>query len=145
MDYTDPKAWKDSMEVVINNLHSVVPIMVLVGGAAWWFKGSLEKSAKSSLKEKNDVLKERHIVLEERLRLAKDSESSVSRAFTELQLEIEKLKTEVANKVPDISEIERSTVSLTTTSSAGARASAALSKILSADTPLPLKINNIDN
>jgi hypothetical protein len=64
MDLADPKTWADGLKVVLEAPHIVVPLLVAVGGAAYWFRGSMAKAAIDGLKEQNQALVERNSVLE---------------------------------------------------------------------------------
>ncbi len=136
LDYTDPKAWKVSVEVVMNNLHIIAPLAGIVAFAAYWFRGAIEKGAKDGLKEQNEGLMERNNALEERLKLARDSEEMVTAKNGELQLQIQTLSTQVktvAYSFPDLASIS---AQIAITASEVRQANTKLAKLLSPSPPI---------
>jgi hypothetical protein len=128
MDFSDPKVWKDGIEVVGNNLHIVGPLIGLSAIAAWWFRGWVEKAEKSGLKE--------HVsVLEQRLKLAHESEQFVGRKSDELRHQVETLSAQVATKVPALPDIAYSTATITNTAGELSRANNALAQVLTMPIP----------
>ena len=90
MDLSDPKTWTDSVAVVANAPHIVVPLLIAVGGAVWWVRGRFV--------DKPMIVGQR-----ERLNLAKDHQSYLTRRLDDAQAEIAKLKEQIAQGAsPDV-------------------------------------------
>jgi hypothetical protein len=89
MDLSDPKTWTEELRVVIGAPHIVVPLLLLVGGGAWWLKDKIDDGEVRGLKAKNEVL-------DERLKLAADREQAVQEARDELEKQVEELKAQIA-------------------------------------------------
>jgi len=89
MDLSDPKTWTEGFRVVIGAPYIVVPLLILVGGAAWWLKDKIDDGEIRGLKAKNDAL-------DQRLQLAADRAQIVQEARDELEKQVEALKAQIA-------------------------------------------------
>src|SRR6516164_9172524 len=50
-DYTDPKVWIDGWNLVTSAPHVIVPILVVVVVAVWWFRGHTKSGEIKALQE----------------------------------------------------------------------------------------------
>src|SRR6266852_6133487 len=89
MDLSDPKTWTEGFRVVIGAPYIVVPLLILVGGAAWWLKDKIDDGEIRGLNAKNDAL-------DQRLQLAADRAQIVQEARDELEKQVEALKAQIA-------------------------------------------------
>jgi hypothetical protein len=72
MDLSNPHVWKDGIGTVLGAPHIVFPLLFLVAGAVWWFRGTIERGAKEGLTIQIALLNER-------LSLAQDQQADVAR------------------------------------------------------------------
>jgi septal ring factor EnvC (AmiA/AmiB activator) len=101
MDFLDPKAWKESVGVLMQAPFSVAFLMGAAASVAWWFKS---KTTQSVIDEKT----ERVGVLEERLRLWKEREEDIRQKLDEsekkrdeLEKRIQELEAQIAAGAPE--------------------------------------------
>src|SRR5215813_12331616 len=87
MDLSDPKTWTDGVAVVANAPHIVVPLVLAVLWFGWWVRGRFV--------DKPMIVGQR-----ERLNLAKEHTSYLTRRLDDAQAEIAKLKEQIAQGAP---------------------------------------------
>jgi hypothetical protein len=107
MDLSNPKTWTDGLWGVINAPHIVVPLLVAVAIAGWWFRGSIERAKRDGFQSiiyGRDAqiagLNMQIAVRQERLRLANDLQGYASTRFADAEKETTKLKQQLEEKAP---------------------------------------------
>jgi hypothetical protein len=107
MDLSNPKTWTDGLWGVINAPHIVVPLLVAVAIAGWWFRGSIERAKRDGFQSiiyGRDAqiagLNMQIAVRQERLRLANDLQGYASTRFADAERETTKLKQLLEEKAP---------------------------------------------
>ena len=105
LDLSTQKTWTDGLWAVISAPHIVVPLLVLLAIAAWWFRGTFERVRREGLQsiiEGRDAqiagLNMQVAVAQERLRLANDLQSYASTKFADAEKEAAKLKQQIDEK-----------------------------------------------
>jgi outer membrane murein-binding lipoprotein Lpp len=105
MDLSNPKTWTDGLWGVINAPHIVVPLLVAVAIAGWWFRGSIERAKRDGFQSiiyGRDAqiagLNMQIAVRQERLRLANDLQEYASTKFADAEKEAAKLKQQIDEK-----------------------------------------------
>jgi hypothetical protein len=105
MDLSNPKTWTDGLWGVINAPHIVVPLLVAVAIAGWWFRGSIESAKRDGFQSViygRDAqiagLNMQIAVAQERLRLANDLQEYASTRFADAEKETAKLKQQIEEK-----------------------------------------------
>jgi hypothetical protein len=88
MDVFDPKAWKDGLEVTVNNFHIVGPLLVGAGVAGYWFKGTTSEGAIRTLQGELKVV-------EAQRRLAEESERRILATSEELKAQVKTLTSQI--------------------------------------------------
>jgi hypothetical protein len=107
MDLSNPKTWTDGLWGVINAPHIVVPLLVAVAIAGWWFRGSIERAKRDGFQSiiyGRDAqiagLNMQIAVRQERLRLANDLQGYASTRFADAERETTKLKQQLEENAP---------------------------------------------
>ena len=107
MDLSNPKTWTDGLWGVINAPHIVVPLLVAVAIAGWWFRGSIERAKRDGFQSiiyGRDAqiagLNMQIAVQQERLQLANDLQEYASTRFADAEKETTKLKQQLEEKAP---------------------------------------------
>jgi hypothetical protein len=105
LDLSTPKTWTDGLWAVISAPHIVVPLLVLLAIAAWWFRGTFERARREGLQSIIDGrdaqiagLNMQIAVAQERLRLANDLQEYASTKFSDAEKEAAKLKQQIDEK-----------------------------------------------
>jgi hypothetical protein len=105
LDLSTQKTWTDGLWAVISAPHIVVPLLVLLAIAAWWFRGTFERVRREGLQsiiEGRDAqiagLNMQIAVAQERLRLANDLQGYASTKFADAEKEAAKLKQQIDEK-----------------------------------------------
>ena len=105
LDLSTQKTWTDGLWAVISAPHIVVPLLVLLAIAAWWFRGTFERVRREGLQsiiEGRDAqiagLNMQIAVVQERLRLANDLQGYASTKFADAEKEAAKLKQQIDEK-----------------------------------------------
>ncbi|MGB8892767.1 MAG: hypothetical protein WA322_16685 [Pseudolabrys sp.] len=105
MDLSNLKTWTDGLWGIISAPHVVVPLLVVVAIAAWWFRGTFERTRRDGLqsiingRETQIVgLNMQIAVAQERLRLANDLQEYASTRFADAEKETAKLKQQIEEK-----------------------------------------------
>jgi hypothetical protein len=105
MDLSNPKTWTDGLWGVINAPHIVVPLLVAVAIAGWWFRGSIERAKRDGFQSiiyGRDAqiagLNMQIAVRQERLRLANDLQGYASNRFADAEKETTKLKQQIEER-----------------------------------------------
>lgn len=88
VDISDPKFWAEGFRVVIAAPQIVVPLLIAFVSFTWWFRGFITQGSIDGLRERNGAL-------EERLRLAQDSENTIARKSAELENQVAALKAKI--------------------------------------------------
>lgn len=99
------KTWIDGLWAVISAPHIVVPLLLAVTIAAWWFRGTFERVRREgfqSIIAGRDAqiagLNMQMAVAQERLRLANDLQQYASTRFADAEKETMKLKQQLEEK-----------------------------------------------
>ena len=105
MDLSNLRTWTDGLWGIISAPHVVVPLLVVVAIAAWWFRGTFERTRRDGLqsiingRETQIVgLNMQIAVAQERLRLANDLQEYASTRFADAEKETAKLKQQIEEK-----------------------------------------------
>ena len=105
LDLSTLKTWTDGLWAVISAPHIIVPFLVLVAIAAWWFRGTFERARREGLQSIIDGrdaqiagLNMQIAVAQERLRLANDLQEYASTKFSDAEKEAAKLKQQIDEK-----------------------------------------------
>lgn len=105
MDLSNLKTWTDGLWGIISAPHVVVPLLVVVAIAAWWFRGTFERTRRDGLQSiinGRDTqivgLNMQIAVAQERLRLANDLQEYASTRFADAEKETAKLKQQIEEK-----------------------------------------------
>jgi hypothetical protein len=105
LDLSTAKTWTDGLWAVISAPHIVVPLLVLLAIAAWWFRGTFERVRREGLQSIIDGrdaqiagLNMQIAVAQERLRLANDLQGYAATKFADAEKEAAKLKQQIDEK-----------------------------------------------
>jgi len=88
MDLSDPKTWTDGLDVVVRAPHIVFPLLIAVGWGCFWVRGRFDKSKIDGL--------------EQRLDLAKEQQSYLTKKLADAEAEIVKLEQQTREAVPEL-------------------------------------------
>ena len=105
LDLSTQKTWTDGFWAVISAPHVVVPLLVIIAIAAWWFRGTFERTRRDGLQSiisgrdsQIAGLNMQIAVAQERLRLANDLQEYASTKFADAEKEASKLKQQIDEK-----------------------------------------------
>src|SRR4051812_1673334 len=93
MDLSDPDVWRQGLRVVVDAPHVVVPLMIIVAGAAWWLRGAL-------MGAKLEGADAARVAAEQRLALAREREADAEGKREETKRAFEDLKAQIAAGAP---------------------------------------------
>jgi hypothetical protein len=106
LDLSNLKTWTDGLWAVINAPYIVVPLLLVVAIAAWWFRGTFERTRRDGLQSiitGRDAqiagLNTQIAVAQERLRLANDLQHYACTKFDDAEKETAKLKQQIRKKL----------------------------------------------
>jgi hypothetical protein len=94
LDLSNLKTWTDGLWAVISAPHILVPLLLVVAIAAWWFRGTFERTRWAPV----DYLTTQIAVAQERLRLANDLQHYACTKFDDAEKETAKLKQQIEEK-----------------------------------------------
>jgi hypothetical protein len=92
VDLSNPKTWADGLGTLMSAPHVIVPLLIVVAGAVWWIRGTIEAATKHGLKAQLGALNER-------LQLAHDQQADVTDKLEAAKAAVTTLETKV-NIVP---------------------------------------------
>jgi hypothetical protein len=105
LDLSNLKTWTDGLWAVISAPHIVVPLFLVVAIAAWWFRGTFERTRRDGLRSiitgrdaQITGLNTQIAVAQERLRLANDLQHYASTKFDDAEKETTKLKQQIEER-----------------------------------------------
>jgi hypothetical protein len=105
LDLSTLKAWTDGLWAVISAPHILVPLLLIIAIAAWWFRGTFERTRRDGLQSiisgreaQIAGLNMQIAVAQERLRLANDLQEYASTKFADAEKEAAKLKQQIDEK-----------------------------------------------
>jgi hypothetical protein len=113
-DITNAEVWVAGLKVVVDAPQVVIPLLFLVSGIAWWFRGAITQG-------KVEALAAQNVAITERLKLVQDRESDFRQKITTLERTVEELS--AGKRTP--SEL-----------AASAKVAAALNEVRSANTAI---------
>jgi hypothetical protein len=93
----------------------LIPVVLAVGGFAYWFGGKIAKAGKDGMREQNTALKDQNDALRERVALAKEKEGAVEAKLSIATRELGALRTAVSGlsvSLPQRQLIDSSTASV---------------------------------
>jgi hypothetical protein len=113
MDLTKAETWSNGLRIILDAPHIVVPLLILVAGAVWWFRGTIESAAKEGLKERNSAL-------DEQRKLAEARQKDVQEKLSIAEKRVDELEQKVAagasrEQIADAGKIARAAISETLT------------------------------
>jgi hypothetical protein len=100
MDLSNPDTWTNGAAVVMNAPHIVVPLMIVVAGAAWWLRSRIGKGQIDAY--------------DQRLLLANEQKTDLNSKLTAAKQEIDLLTAQLTSGAPreQLTATVRSTESL---------------------------------
>src|SRR5215212_2309830 len=85
-DITKVDVWIAGLKVVLEAPQIVIPLLVLVAGFVWWFRGIITQATTAALAEQNTAISER-------LKLAQERETDVRQKMDALEKTVKDLNT----------------------------------------------------
>jgi hypothetical protein len=141
MDVFNPDTWKQQWAALMSAPYIIVPLLAIVAGAVWWFRGKIFEATVSGLREQINACEARLQLAAEKLALELGHQDTLARQFNDLK---EAVKTTAGNGAlaARIAKVEATIDELAAASNAVRSAIGTVTGIGDSlwNTPLPLRV-----